>query len=123
MEGAYDQDYASKGSSTLMEVNLTSSRLLVPDYHMASVLSMLSSLQAIEGYGSTEQAKPLTFDVKVAKPFVTQPVTEREKELQKELDDKNNSWYKYYQENEKLKKELRDLKTPQQAPEVRDEPF
>lgn len=122
MESGYDHGWALKGSSTLMEVNLTSSRLLVPQCHLSSVLSMLSGLQVIEGYGTTEQAKPVTFDMKVAKPFVTQPVTEREKELQKELEDKNNSWYKYYQENEKLKKELSALKAPQQAPEVRDEP-
>jgi hypothetical protein len=113
MGGDYCTDTLTGTSApVLLEVSLTSCRLLVPQHKLSGVLSMLSNLDVIEGYGSSEEAKQATFNVTVARQYVKEPVTARERELQKELEQRSNWWQEERRRADALKKKLEELSAP-----------
>lgn len=91
--------------NNVREVALSSNRLMVDVSMLPELLGILTKVQSITGYGSTEQAEILSFDVKLCKPIIAETITERERLLMKEKEESDSRWYRTYTELEALKKE------------------
>lgn len=100
----------TKQRQVLLQVSLNTSNLLVPQYLLPELVQILNRVQGIEGYSTTAKATPLTFSMNVAESFVTKPMSEREKKLQEELDQRNRYWLDERDASQKLRTELQQTK-------------
>jgi hypothetical protein len=83
--------------------------VLAPTDRLPDLVNILSECRQVDG-GIEKKSSFLSYSIEAVDPEMDNEMSPREKKLEEEAKTNNDRWYKAYQENELLKKQLEELK-------------